>query len=47
MEAVIAVARELDAYMGVAADVRPALGMVAVPLRLMAELRVALAVAAR
>ena len=47
VEAVMAVARDLDAYMGAAADVRPALGMVAVPLRLMAELRVALAGAAR
>ncbi len=34
-----AVAREIDAYFGAAADVRPAVGMVATPLRFAARLR--------
>lgn len=42
MSNVETVAREIDAYAGAAADVRPAVGMVAVPLRLLADLRTAL-----
>ena len=45
--AVEAVVRELDSYAGPAADVRPAVGSVAVPLRLLAELRVAVSTAAK
>lgn len=37
-----AVVRKLDTYAGPAAEVRPAVGSVAVPLRLLAELREAL-----
>ena len=43
MTAVETVALKIDAYFGVAADVRPAVGGVYVPLRLAAELREAFA----
>lgn len=42
MTSLEAAARELDAYFGASADVRPAVGFVAVPLRLAAKLREAL-----
>ena len=45
--AVEAVVRKLDTYAGPAAEVRPAVGSVAVPLRLLAELRAALSAAAK
>lgn len=45
--AVEAIVRELDSYAGPAAEVRPAVGSVAVPLRLLAELRAALSAAAK
>ena len=48
MDAVVeAVVRELDTYAGPAAEVRPAVGSVAAPLRLLAELRAALSAAAK
>ena len=43
MTAVEIAALKIDAYFGVAADVRPAVGGVYVPLRLAAELREAFA----
>ena len=42
-----AIVRALDSYAGPAADVRPAVGSLAVPLRLLAELRAALSAAAK
>ena len=39
MTALETIAREIDDYFGVAADVRPAVGGVYVPLRLAAKLR--------
>ena len=41
-DAVLRIAREIDAYAGAAGDVVPAVGVVAVPLRLLAALREAL-----
>lgn len=41
-EDVLRIAREIDAYAGAAGDVVPAVGVVAVPLRLLAALREAL-----
>ena len=48
MDAVVeAVVRELDMYALPAAEVRPTVGSVAVPLRLLVELRTALSAAAK